>query len=60
MSQKLLQNVKLILYLNTKTSKQGLATINLTFDVKSKEELNNLIKKIRQVDSIIDISRATG
>lgn len=49
-----------IISINTKTSKQGLATINLTFDVKSKEELNNLIKKIRQVDSIIDISRATG
>ena len=31
--------------LNTRTSKQGVATINICFEVKSKEELNSLIEK---------------
>ena len=45
---------------NSRTSKQGMATICLSFDVPSKEELNRLIEKIRQVESVIDIERTTG
>lgn len=45
---------------NSTTSKQGTATISLTFDVPSREELNNLIGKVRQVESVIDIERTTG
>lgn len=45
---------------NSKTSKQGMATLMITFDVRSKEELNSVIDKIRQVESIIDIERTTG
>ena len=41
-------------------SKQGIATISLSFDVQGKEELNSLIEKIRQVESVIDIERTTG
>ncbi|WP_419525859.1 RelA/SpoT family protein [Blautia sp.] len=46
--------------LNTRTSKQGVATINICFEVKSKEELNSLIEKIRQIDSVKDIERTAG
>lgn len=46
--------------MNTRTSKQGRATINLSFEVKSKEELNSLVEKIRQVESVVDIGRTTG
>lgn len=45
---------------NSRTSKQGTATICMTFDVPSREELNRLIEKIRQVESVIDIERTTG
>ncbi len=46
--------------INTRTSKQGIATISLAFDVKSKEELQSLITKIRQIESVKDIERTTG
>ena len=46
--------------MNTRTSKQGRATINIAFDIKSKEELGSLVKKIRQVESVLDIGRTTG
>ena len=46
--------------LNTRTSKQGMATINIAFEVGSKEELNSLIEKIRQIESVKDIERTVG
>ena len=49
-----------ILALNTRTSKQGMATINISFEVRSKEELNSLIEKIRQIESVKDIERTAG
>ncbi len=46
--------------INSKTSKQGVATISISFNIKGKEELSSLIEKIRQVESVIDIERTTG
>ena len=46
--------------MNTRTSKQGLATMETSFEVSSREELKTLIDKLRQIDSIIDIERTTG
>ncbi len=46
--------------INSRTSKQGRATICMTFDIHSIEELNTLVEKVRQVDSVIDIERTTG
>jgi hypothetical protein len=46
--------------INSKTSKQGVATISISFNTKGKEELSSLIEKIRQVESVIDIERTTG
>ena len=45
---------------NSRTNKQGLATIEYEFEIGSKEELQGLIDKIRQVESVIDIERSTG
>ena len=42
------------------TSKQGIATITLAFGTKGKDELNSLVDKIRQVESVIDIERTRG
>lgn len=46
--------------INSRISKQGKATISMTFDVHSTEELNSLVEKIRQVESVLDIERTTG
>jgi (p)ppGpp synthetase, RelA/SpoT family len=46
--------------INVRTSKKGTATISVTFDVHSGEELNRIIAKLRQIESIMDIERTTG
>ncbi len=46
--------------IHSKTSKQGIATIDVSFHTKNREELNSLIEKLRQVMSVIDIERTTG
>lgn len=46
--------------IHSTTSKQGIATITLSFGTKGREELNSLIDKIRQVESVIDIERTRG
>lgn len=42
---------------NSKTNKQGIATINIGFAVRSVEALGELSKKLRNVDGIKDIQR---
>ena len=49
-----------IISIQTRTSKQGLKTLELSFEISGIDELNHIIKKIRNVDSIIDIERTTG
>jgi guanosine-3',5'-bis(diphosphate) 3'-pyrophosphohydrolase len=46
--------------INSRTSKQEKATISMSFEIGSKEELRSLIEKIRQVESVIDVERTTG
>ncbi|MBQ6639260.1 MAG: bifunctional (p)ppGpp synthetase/guanosine-3',5'-bis(diphosphate) 3'-pyrophosphohydrolase [Lachnospiraceae bacterium] len=46
--------------LTTATSKKEVATVQISFEVKSKEELASLIEKIRQVESVQDIQRTTN
>lgn len=49
-----------ILSMNTRTNKQGLATLQTTFEIRGREELNRVIEKIRAIESVIDIERTTG
>ena len=49
-----------ILSMNTRTSKQGIATLATSFEIGSREELIRVIDKIRTIDSVIDIERTTG
>ena len=49
-----------ILAMNTRTSKQGLATMETSFQVSSRDQLREIVDKIRQIDSVIDIERTTG
>ena len=46
--------------MNCRANKQEKATISMTFNVESKEELQSLIEKIRQVESVLDVERTTG
>ena len=49
-----------ILSLNTRASKQGTATMSVSFEIKNREELNRIIDKIRTIESVIDIERSTS
>ena len=43
--------------MNVRTSKQGVATIETGFVVHGKEELERVMKKLRQLEGVIDIER---
>ena len=49
-----------ILTINTRTSRQGIATVVLSFDVGGVDELRFLTEKIRQVEGVMEIERSTG
>ena len=49
-----------ILSLNTRVSKQGIATMIVAFEIGSREELQRIIDKVRAIDSVIDIERTAG
>jgi GTP pyrophosphokinase len=46
--------------MNVRTSKQGKATISVGFEITSKEQLNEIIAKIRNIESVVDIERTAG
>ena len=46
--------------MNVRTSKQGKATIIMTFDIRGIEELNKLTDKLRQIEGVLDIERTAG
>lgn len=49
-----------VLSMNTRTSKQGVATMAITFETGGREELKTIIEKLRMIDNVIDIERTTG
>ncbi|MDD7350095.1 MAG: bifunctional (p)ppGpp synthetase/guanosine-3',5'-bis(diphosphate) 3'-pyrophosphohydrolase [Clostridiales bacterium] len=46
--------------MNVRTSKQDKATIVVGFETKGVEQLNKLVKKLRNVESVIDIERRSN
>ena len=46
--------------MNVRTSKQGKATIIMTFDIHGMDELSRLTDKIRQIEGVLDIERTAG
>ena len=46
--------------LNCKVNKQEIATIVMSFETHGKEELNHIIDKLKNIEGVIDIERATG
>ncbi|MCI9143130.1 MAG: bifunctional (p)ppGpp synthetase/guanosine-3',5'-bis(diphosphate) 3'-pyrophosphohydrolase [Lachnospiraceae bacterium] len=49
-----------ILSMNTRVSKQGLATLSTSFEIGSRQELIRIIDRIRSIESVVDIERTTG
>lgn len=49
-----------ILSMNVRTSKQGTATISISFEISGTEELNRIIDRLRSIEDVIDIERTTG
>ncbi|MCM1044141.1 MAG: bifunctional (p)ppGpp synthetase/guanosine-3',5'-bis(diphosphate) 3'-pyrophosphohydrolase [Candidatus Gastranaerophilales bacterium] len=46
--------------MNTRTSKQGLATLQVSFEIGSRQELDRVIEKLQNVESVVDIERTPG
>jgi len=49
-----------IVSMNTRTNKQGLATLSTAFQISSREELNQILSKLHNIDSVVDIERTSG
>ena len=49
-----------ILNMNVRTSKQGTATISISFSTSGKEELGSVVEKLRSIPGVIDIERTSG
>ncbi len=49
-----------IVSLTARTNKQGTATISVGFEINSVEQMNSVIAKLHNVESVIDIKRTTG
>ena len=46
--------------IQSKTSKQGIATIEVFFNIKGRDQIKVLVEKLRQIESVIDVERTTG
>lgn len=60
LSKLLTENKIGVTSMNVRTSKQGTATITIGFEINGVSQLNDMIAKIRNVDSVIDIERTVG
>lgn len=46
--------------MDCKLQKQGLATLNVSFEVKDRESLDELVKKLTQIEGVVEIRRTNG
>ena len=46
--------------MNVRTSKKGTATITVGFETRGVEQLSTIVKKIRNVESVMDIARTSN
>lgn len=46
--------------MNVRTNKQGTATISIGFEINGVQQLNEIIAKLRNIESILDIERTAG
>jgi len=49
-----------IITLNSHMSKNKVVTMSMSFEISGREELRNIIERLRSIEGIIDIERTTG
>ena len=49
-----------ILGLHSRINKQGVATIEVSFNTKGRQQISSLIERLRQIENVIEIQRTTG
>ena len=49
-----------ILGLHSRINKQGVATIEVSFNTKGREQISSLVERLRQIENVIEIQRTTG
>jgi len=49
-----------IVGIHSRASKQGIATIEVSFRTKGRQQISSLIERLRQIDNVIEIQRTTG
>ena len=49
-----------IVGIHSRASKQGIATIEVSFRSKGRQQIHSLIERLRQIDDVIEIQRTTG
>lgn len=49
-----------ILSLNTRMSKSGVGTITISFEISNTDELQRVTEKLRMIESVLSVERATG
>ena len=49
-----------IISIHSNVSKQGMATTDVSFRTRGKDELQSLIDRMRQIESVVDVERTTG
>ena len=45
---------------NTRTNRQGIATLIISFEIQGKNQLQEITEKLRQVPSVLDVGRNNG
>ena len=45
---------------NTRTNRQGIATLLISFEIQGKNQLQEITEKLRQVPSVLDVGRNNG
>ena len=46
-----------LMALNSKTTREHIATIDVTLEVVNIEELNKILKELRKIDSVYEVTR---
>ena len=49
-----------IVTIHSNTNKKDIATISVGFEVKTKDMLENVCRKLKSIEGVIDIERTTG
>ena len=49
-----------ILGIHSRSSKQGVATIEVSFNTKGRQQIRSLVERLRQIENVIEIQRTTG